>query len=221
MQYDPAEFVDPSNDNPLMLKPAENRLVIATCRPAIGYLVQRLLITLGCLIVAAATCLAQPEIAATAASGWFEVIQEYQSEHTPTIRFRDRSVSAVRLPAFPWPGIFTISPDELWVLRTQKTGSGDSIAMLYRIEENGRVSEVVGFDETLWSASDKVARLKRKALYHTGIEDSSWSDDGRRLEIVLGGSEVAESGAGIRSRVIYDLEKGVTSGKEMPSQHAD
>ncbi len=126
MQYDPAEFADPSNDNPLMLKPAENRLVIATCRPAIVYLVRRLLITLGCVIAAAATGLAEPEIAATAASGRFEVIQEYQAEHTPTIRFRDPGVPAVRLPAFPWLGIFTISPDEHWVLRTQKTGSGDS-----------------------------------------------------------------------------------------------
>jgi hypothetical protein len=171
---------------------------------------------LACFLLVLEFAFAETKISTAAPSGRFEVVQEYQSEHTPTIRFRDQSLPAVRLPAFPWPGIFSISPDERWILRTQKTGSGESFAILYRVEESGRVPEVVGFDDILWNASDKVARLKRKALYHTGIEDSAWTDDGRSLEIILRGSDSSKNGAKVRTRVVYELGKGVAPGKEMP-----
>jgi hypothetical protein len=58
--------------------------------------------------------------------------------------FRDSRISPVTLEGYPWPGRYSISPDEKWVLRTQKTGSGDNIGILYRIEKNGRVWEVIG-----------------------------------------------------------------------------
>ncbi|MEI9998769.1 MAG: hypothetical protein WDO13_06150 [Verrucomicrobiota bacterium] len=36
-----------------------------------------------------------------------------------------------------WPGLYYIAPDDHWILRIQKTGSGDNTAYLYFLEKNG------------------------------------------------------------------------------------
>jgi hypothetical protein len=156
---------------------------------------------------------AEERSAVKASSGRFEVTQEYQSdsdqgdgEFLEIVRFRDTGFPRVRLSGAAWPGIYSISPNEQWLLRTQKTGSGESVAMLYRVEENGRVSEVVGFDSILWGASDAASRLKQKELYHTGIAEAVWSEDIRFLEIVVRGSNASKSENGIECRIQYDLK---------------
>ena len=119
---------------------------------------------------------AEERIAVRAASGRFEVTKEYQGdrdqgdeEFLEIVRFRDKGFPEVRLSGLAWPRFYSISPNEQWLLRTQKSGSGKSIDMLYRVEENGRVSEVLGFDELLWEVSDTTSRLKKKELYHTCV----------------------------------------------------
>jgi hypothetical protein len=151
--------------------------------------------------------------AVRANSGHFEVKQEYQGDRDKVdgqfieiIRFRDKSFPEIRLLGSAWPGVYSISSNEHWLLRTQKTGSGESIAMLYRMEENGRVSEVLGFDGLLWGASDTTSRLKQKELYHTGASDAVWSEDNRFLEIVLRGSNKSKSEDGFECRIKYDLK---------------
>ena len=163
-------------------------------------------ITIIALFAVVVTAYADEEVAAKATSGRFEVTQEYQGDFVETVRFSDTKLSAVRLSGLPWPGNYSISPNEQWLLRTQKTGSGDSIAILYRIEENGRVSEVVGFDDLLWGISDSTSRLKKKELYHTGISKFAWSKDNGTLEVVLRGSNASKSGDGIECRTVYDLK---------------
>ena len=163
--------------------------------------------------IVAAAVHAEERIAVKAISGRFEVTQEYQGdrdqgdgEFLEVVRFRDTRFPQVRLSGMAWPGIYSISPDEQWLLRTQKTGSGESIAMLYHIEENGRVSEVLGFDGLLWRVSDASSRLKRKDLYHTCVAGLAWSGDSGSLEIVLRGSNAAKSGDGVDCRIQYDLK---------------
>jgi len=163
-------------------------------------------ITIIALFAVVATAYADEEVAAKATSGRFEVTQEYQGDFIETVRFSNPKLSAVRLSGLSWPGIYSISPNEQWMLRTQKTGSGDSIAILYRIEENGRVSEVVGFEDLLWGVSDTTSRLKRKELYHTCVSKFAWSEDNATLEIVLRGSNASKSGDGIECRTVYDLK---------------
>ena len=156
---------------------------------------------------------AEERSAVKAGSGRFEVTQEYMGdrdqgngEFLEIVRFRDTGFPEVRLSGSAWPGIYSISPNEHWLLRTQKTGSGESIAILYRVEENGRVSEVLGFDRLLWGVSDSASRLKQKKLYHTGIAEISWLDDNCLLEIVLRGSNASKSGDGIECRIQYELK---------------
>lgn len=106
---------------------------------------------------------ADEKIAVRSVSGRFEVTQEHRGDIVETVRFLSPVFPSVVLPGLSWPGLYHISPDEHWLLRTQKTGSGDNMAILYRIEDNGRVSEVLGFDDMLWKASDVASRLKKEA----------------------------------------------------------
>lgn len=165
------------------------------------------------LLMCAMIAHAEKTIAVKAASGRFKVVQSYQGdrnrgdgEFVETVRFSNSKLSAVRLAGASWPGVYSISPDEHWLLRVQKTGSGCSVAMLYRVEEDGRVSEVPDFDALLWSVSDKTSRLKQKELYHTGVADWVWAKDIGSLEITLDGSNASKSGDGIECLIVYDLK---------------
>ena len=60
-----------------------------------------------------------------------------------------------------WPALFYISPDEQWILQDQKTGSGDGIGILYRLEPNGR----------LWHMSQNIEQLAFD--FH---DPNSWSE---------------------------------------------
>ncbi len=170
---------------------------------------------------------AEERIAVKATSGRFEITQEYQGdrdqsdgEFLEVVRFRDTGFPQVRLSGLAWPGIYSISPDEHWLFRTQKTGSGESVAMLYRVEENGRVSEVQGFNGLLWTVSDVASRLEQKDLYHTCVAHLAWSEDGGSLEIVLRGSNVSKSGDGIDCRIQYDLKNNRAVSKQTNSEQA-
>lgn len=159
------------------------------------------------------TAHAEERVAIRALSGQFEVVQNYQSgqgqeqgEFIEAIRFSDAAISQVGLANFPWPGIYHISPDERWMIRTQKTGSGESIGILYQLEANGRVSEVIGFNDLLWKVSDRTERLKKQELYHTKIAATHWSEDGKSLSVTLSGGNAAKSDDGFSSQITYDLE---------------
>jgi hypothetical protein len=170
------------------------------------------LLTVAAFLALAAASHADETVAAKATSGQFQITQEYDGDFIETVRFASTTLPSVRLSGMPWPGNYHISPDEHWLLRTQKTGSGESIAMLYHIEENGRVSEIMGFDDLLWKISDTTSRLKKKDLYHTGVSEVAWSKDKTTLEIVVRGTNASKDGDGIECRIIYDLK----SNKALP-----
>lgn len=130
--------------------------------------------------------------------------------------FAKAGLAEVPLEAIDWSGFYFISPDDHWILRDQKTGSGQSEAWLYRVEENGRVSQVQGFDARVWAASDKVSRLKFKDLFHTGVHKVTWSKDSKTLTLTIGGSNVGQSGDGITAKVTYDIAKNNLQAKPLP-----
>ena len=101
---------------------------------------------------------------------------------------------------------YQIAPGEHWILRTQKVGSGTSEVFLYRIEDNGRVTEVADFDSLVWAASDKTARLKAAKLYHTEVTRSKWSEDGKSLTLFLRGSNEAKQEDDMTNTVAYYVD---------------
>lgn len=161
---------------------------------------------------------ADEKVAVNAVSGRFEVAQEYRGDFVETVRFLSPELPSIVLLGFSWPGLYHISPDEHCLLRTQKTGSGDNVAILYRIEENGRVSEVLGFNDTLWTASDTASRLKKKELYHTGVSEVKWAADSGSLEIILSGSNAAKTGDRIEIKLVYDLKGNKVVNKDKTSE---
>ena len=68
-------------------------------------------ITIIALFAVVATAYAE-QVAAKATSGRFEVTQEYQGDFVETVRFSDTKLSAVCLSGLPWPGVYSISPNE-------------------------------------------------------------------------------------------------------------
>jgi hypothetical protein len=131
--------------------------------------------------------------------------------------FAKAGLGEVPLEAIDWRGFYFISPDDRWILRTQKTGSGQSEAWLYRVEENGRVSQVQGFDARAWLASDAVSRLKFKELYHTGVHEVTWSKDSKTLILKIGGTNVAAA-EGIETQVTYDIATNTFTAKPVPDE---
>jgi len=147
----------------------------------------------------------EPEIVVR--SPHFSIEQEYSEDHGAKERiiFTSPDRDTVELAGYPWRGAHHISPDGKWLLRIQKTGSGDNIAILYSVEPNGRVSEVLGFDELIWKTSDKHSAAKRAELVHSGISETHWAPDGKSLNLTLGGS--LGDGRGHSAKIVYDPAK--------------
>lgn len=183
-------------------------------------------ITIIAWLTASALANAGEKVAVKAAGGRFEVTQEFhdsngnQGEWAETVRFLKPNFPDVRLSGISWPGIYHLSPNEHWLLRTQKTGSGDNVAILYRLEDNGRVSEILGFDASLWKASDVVSRLKKEELYHTGVSEVTWAADSGSLKIILNGSNAAKSGDGIEVKLVYDIKSNKVVNEDKTSEGA-
>ena len=145
------------------------------------------------------------ETVGIAPNGKFEIDQKFNDGWAETIKFNDSKLPIVNLEAFPWPGFYSISPDGKWILRIQKSGSGSNLGFLYRIESNGRVSQIINFDNSLWKISDAHSRLKTGDLYHTGIDSASWTKDGHSLILSIRGSNSKKSEDGITSKIEYDM----------------
>lgn len=145
------------------------------------------------------------EIAGVAPNDKFEINHKFGDPWIETIKFSDTKLPSIHLEGFPWSGFYLISPDSKWILRIQKTGSGDNLGFLYQVESSGRVSQVIGFNDSLWNFSDFHSRLKADALYHSGIESAEWSKDSHLLTLILRGSNAQKNGDGIQHKISYNL----------------
>lgn len=115
--------------------------------------------------------------------GTFEIVQVSRKDRKDNYYYWSESLHFRKAPArtilleqqISWRAFFEISPDERWMLRRQKTGSGENVGILYRIEANGRVSRV---EETLNDLAiaylKKKHRFNEKDYFHVGIVFTSW-----------------------------------------------
>jgi hypothetical protein len=104
-----------------------------------------------------------------------------------------------------WSALFYISPDDQWILRIQKSGSGDNISYLYKVEPNRivwRMEEDVGDLGFQFLAQQHVDLPS--GLYHTGIEFISWDLKAGLLHFTIHGSG-EQSGTGIERPLTYNL----------------
>ncbi len=138
----------------------------------------------------------------------FTISKKLDNENgwTSKLTFSDTKLSYLDLEpsGIPWAAIYSISPDSKWILRIQKTGSGDNIGILYHVEQNHRVSMIIGFNDSLWSTSDSHSRLLKRQLYHTAISSNQWQTS-RLLKVTLVGSNSEKSGDGVENIIEYDL----------------
>jgi hypothetical protein len=149
-------------------------------------------------------------VAARASSGAFVVTQSYAEDAeagggwAEVLAFKKPLVDPIRLTGYPWPGGYSIAPDESWMLRIQKVGSGENIAILYRIEPNGRVSEIVDFNRSLQAAALGRGGHNAVDAFHAGVEGPRWSEDSKTLTLVFT-CGLEGKPAAVREEVAYHL----------------
>jgi hypothetical protein len=136
----------------------------------------------------------------------FEIVQKYGDGWTETLHFFKGPEKVFILEhSIPWPASYYISPDDQWILRIQKSGSGDNISYLYRVESN----------QSVWRMEEQVDELGFKflahqpdglpgGLYHTGIDFVSWDLKAGLLYFTIHGSG-DKSGTGIHRSLTYSL----------------
>jgi hypothetical protein len=92
---------------------------------------------------------------------------------------------------------FSFHPSEKWLIRTQKTGSGDSVAMLYRITKEGAVVKDGPrntFDDLAWTEFDRVYSLSGDSTqrYHNACHFLGWEAEGETLRLQLTAAHCGE-----------------------------
>jgi hypothetical protein len=95
------------------------------------------------------------------------------------LQFADKAKPQATFAAHPewysWPADYHISPDEEWIIRDQKTGSGENALFLYHVERDGRVWRLSQhLDDLVWSVLLTPLHLTRADYYHMEVVLVSW-----------------------------------------------
>ncbi len=183
-------------------------VTLGSVRQAIS--VTRLLPLLA-LLVLAASAQAEDEVT-TSPRGTFKIIQHYDGNWKQVLGFTDSAARTITLDeGSPWSARYYVSPDEQWVLRVQKSGSGDNISFLYHLDEHRQ----------LWRREEQIGSLGfaylatqtglPRNLYHTGIEFESWNLEAGQLRFTISASDADQSGDGFHRSLSYKLRDGSIS----------
>jgi len=141
-------------------------------------------------------------------SGSFTIVQRRDADWSTTVHFQRIRAPDIRFTdVYPWPALFYIAPDDHWMLQVQKSGSGDNISFLFRIDPEGRLWRMEpGLMELAWAFVERTQSLYRSDLYHTGIEFRSWDLSAGLLHFTFHGTFV-DRPARIDIPLSYDLKK--------------
>jgi hypothetical protein len=141
--------------------------------------------------------------------GTFSIHQRRDGDCTTTIHFtRGARADVTFTDAYSWPALFYVSPDDRWVLHLQKSGSGDNISFLFRVDSEDRFWRMEpGLGELAFAFLEKQRLADKKDLYHTGITFDAWDLSRHRLLFTVHGSRVEHSGEGIDVPLVYDLQR--------------
>jgi hypothetical protein len=130
------------------------------------------------------------------------------------LEFADKSKGHVSLAAHPewysWPADYHISPDEQWIIRDQKTGSGENALFLYRMEQDGRLWRLSqSLDDLVWSAMLAPLHRTRSDYYHMQVVLMSWDLPGGKVHLKASATPEDKDGKKIISgrAASYDLRK--------------
>jgi hypothetical protein len=129
-----------------------------------------------------------------------------------TLHFSDKSKPDATLAADPdrylWPADYLISPDERWILRLQKTGSGENSALLYHVDSNGQVWRLEQhLDDLAFAVATARSHLSRSDYYHIGVGLVSWDVRAGLLHLKIGATADDRANSSINLKVVYDLHK--------------
>ena len=138
----------------------------------------------------------------------FKVLQHRENEGVKqTLQFLRGPSRVVTLEyAISWPASYYISPDERWILRIQKSGSGDNVSWLYQVETTNQ--RVWRMEEQLGALGFEYLKKDQSLphnLYHTGIAFLSWDLAAGELHFSIHGSDADQSGHGLEQRLTYSL----------------
>jgi hypothetical protein len=161
-----------------------------------------------CLAGSAFSSLAADEMLASS-RGTFTITQHLAGNWTTKLHFTKPGTADITFTDdYPWPALFYVSPDEQWILQVQKSGSGDNISFLYRLDTNGRLWRMEQrFGELAFTYLQRSLGISIADLYHTGIEFTGWNLKAGILRFTIRGSSTKKSGKGVNQELIYDLQK--------------
>lgn len=135
------------------------------------------------------------------------------------LTFADKSKRDVQLAAPPewyvWPAGYRISPDEQWMIRDQKTGSGENAFFLYRITPDGQVWRLAEpIDDAVFAALLAPLHHTRDDYYHLQVALVSWDVAAGRVRLKAYPTPNDREHELIDGRaVMYDLNKHVATVK--------
>jgi hypothetical protein len=147
-----------------------------------------------------------------APKGTYTITQQYAEAWDATLHFRDASLGDAPLAAdpdrYPWSATYLISPDDEWILRLQKTGSGENSALLYHVDSNGQVWRLEQhLDDLAFAVATAGTHFTRSDYYHMGVNLVSWDTASGRRRLKIRASAEDRANPSIDQKVVHDLRK--------------
>ena len=141
----------------------------------------------------------------------YKIIQHYAGNWDAVLRFSAASRGDASLAGdpdrYPWPAIYEISPDDQWIFRDQKTGSGTGIGFLYHVEQIGRVWRMEQrLDDLAFAYLGAHDHFSRLDYYHVGLEFIAWDLPAQSLRFRLSGSSQRPGKPHLDRRLTYHLD---------------
>jgi hypothetical protein len=104
------------------------------------------------------------------------------------LKFADTSRAQVTLADqpewYPWPAAYRISPDEKWIIRDQKTGSGENSLFLYHLTQDGQIWRLAtSIDDAVFATLLAPLHRTRKDYYHLRVVLASWDIPADRVHL--------------------------------------
>jgi hypothetical protein len=142
----------------------------------------------------------------------YRIVQRHSADAWDAVlQFRDPAFTDAPLATepdrYPWSADYHISSDDQWILRIQKTGSGENTAFLYRVDQNGRVWRMAQrLDAMAFALLTKREHLTPSDYYHTGVEFLGWELAARSLRFRLHGTAEDTAKPQLDKRFVYHLD---------------
>jgi hypothetical protein len=132
------------------------------------------------------------------------------------LQFADKSKPETTLAAPPewyvWPADYRISPDGQWIMREQKTGSGENALFLYRVASDGQVWRMVQhLDDLVFAFLLSPLHRTRGDYYHLEVLVESWDVGAGKVHLKASATpnDKDEKALIKGRRVTYDFKNNV------------